>query len=244
MEHNDLIALVGVVAVVALVAAVAVGLGTAGADSPQASLDDRTITVSATGTADTAPDQAVIRVAVTADGDDPSAVRDELAVGADDLRAALDELDVEYETSDFSVRENRHSREPEADEPAYRGVHAFEVVADDPDDAGPVIDAAASSGARVGDVELTLADETRETLREEAIGNAMDDATMQAETIANTSDLAVTGVATVDATQRNFSPVRYDLRTESGDGAGPPTEISSGDVSVTYNVAVTFNATG
>jgi uncharacterized protein YggE len=237
------------IAALAMVALVGVGafaaFGTAGAQEDVQTTNntgdapDRTIQVSATGGADAAPDQGAANVAVTAEGETVGEVRDELATGTQRLTAALDDLGVEYETSDYSVDES--GRRTASD---YEGSHEFVVRFDDPEMAGEVVDAVAGAGAEVEDVRLTLSEETRESLREEAIQNAMADARQQADTIADSGDLAVAGVQSVDASQRSYRPVRFTaLDAEAGqDGAAPPTEIESGDVSVSYSVDVTYNA--
>lgn len=244
MQRNHIAAFVaGLVLASLVVAGVTAGLGTVGAQEtvPEKQSADRTITVSATGSADAAPDQAIVRVAVTADGENPDEIGDELAADAEELRDALEELGVDYETTEYSIRESRRHHEKE-DPPAFRGEHAFEITLDDPDETGAVVDAATGAGAEIGTVQLTLSEETRDDLRDEAIEDAMDDARHQADTVAASGDLAVTGAATVDATQRHFRPVEFDGAVESADAA-PPTEISGGDVSVAYSVQVTYNAT-
>ena len=208
---------------------------------------DRTITVDATGEADAAPNQAVLQIAVTAEGDDPQTVRDDLAAGADDLRANLAEANVSedaYETSDYRIRQDpRPPREDgSSDAPEYRGAHAFEVTLDDPDRVGAVIDAAADAGAEVNHVSFTLSDERREELRSDAIADAMSDARLQADTIANNGDLSVTSVARVDASEQRYSPVRYETAA-AGAAADSSTSVSPGDVTVSYDVRVTYNAT-
>jgi uncharacterized protein YggE len=228
-------------AVLVTVGALTAGLGTAGAHSPADGETDRTIGVSATGEASAAPDEAVVRVAVTATGDDPSAVRDDLSADAADLRSALDDLGVTYETSSFRLSEDRrHEERPDAAE--YRGVHAFEVTVDDPSRAGAVVDAAAEADASVQQVQLTLSDDRREQLRDRAISNAMDDARQQASTVAAAGDLRVVGVYSVDASERNYRPIAYETAAAGGDGGGS-TSIDSGAVSVAYHVSVTYNAT-
>jgi uncharacterized protein YggE len=236
------------VAALVIVTLVGVGafaaFGTAGAQEDVQTTNntddtvDRTIQVSATGGADAAPDQGVARVAVTAEGESVGEVRDQLATGTQQLTAALDELDVEYETSDYSVGDSHEY-------PDYEGSHSFVVRFDDPDMAGAVVDAASGADAEVQDVRLTLSEETREQLREEAIQNAMADARGQADTIADSGGLSVVGVKSVDASQRGYRPVHFDdMAAEAGqDGAAPPTEIASGDVSVSYSVDVTYTAT-
>lgn len=244
MQHDRRTVLVAGTALLALLAVAAVaGLGTVGADSPADSPADRTITVSATGTADAAPDKAVVDVAAVAEGEEPAAVRDDLAADAEQLRTALDDLGVEYETSRYAL-DRQHPRQlEERDRPAYRGVHAFTVTLDDPDRIGAVVDAAADAGSEVDGVRLTLSDERRTELRDAAIEDAMDDAHRQADTIAVAGDLRVTDTAAVDASQDRFSPVRYDAELAAAGVDSGGTTIDVGDVSVAYNVGVTYNAT-
>ncbi len=246
MPRDSLIvAGVAAVLVLATAGAVAGGLGTAGAQST-AQPADRTVSVAATGSADASPDRAVVRVAATAEGNSSAEVRDALAAESEALRAALDEFGVDYETIEYriySVDERERPPREAAPSAEYRGVHAYQVSLDEPDGAGAVIDAATEAGAEVTDIELTLSDEKRTELREEAIRAAMTDARSQADTIAAAGDLRVTNVATVDASQGRYVPVRYEAADAGGNAAAPRTVISEGEVSVTYRVEVTYNAT-
>jgi uncharacterized protein YggE len=219
-------------------------LGSAGAqDTTNDAAADKVIHVSAVGDAEAEPDQAIVRVAITAEGDDIETVRDELASGSADLTAALDELGVDYESTDYNVDRWRHPRE-EREVPEYRGTHAFEITIEDPDQTGTAIDTAVDAGAEVGNVQLTLSEEERQALRDEAIEAAMEDARSQADTIAAAGDLEVVSVSEVDAAQRGYSPIGFDgAERVAEDDAAPPTSIESGDVSVSYSVDVTYNAT-
>jgi uncharacterized protein YggE len=249
MQRNYLAATVLTV-LVAMALVTAGGIAASGDVGAQETADDQStdtqsIQVSATGSADDDPNQAVLSVAARAEGDNISTVRDDLARRSAELTDALDELDVEYETSQYDIRQRYGPRE-DRDQPAYRGVHAYEVTIDDPDDVGTVIDAAAGAGAEVGNVQLTLSDQRRTNLRDDAIEAAMKDARRQADTIAEAGDLTVTGVSTVDASQQRFSPVNFETArsfAEDQDGGAPPTDIRTGEVSVTYSVTVTYNAT-
>ena len=247
MERKRLAVLFVGLAVLAVAAVgVTAGLGTddpAAASTQPAQLSERTIAVDATGEAAAAPDAAVVRLSVTAEGDNQSAVRDDLAADTSALRTALDDLGVDYETARYSVE--RTPRYEERNLPPYRGIHAFTVRLDDPDRAGTVADAAVDAGASVRSIELTLSDTARQSLRDDAIESALADARSQAGTIANTTDLAVVGVLTVDATQQDFSPVRYDAAASfAQEAGGSATEIEAGDVTVTYDVRVTYAAAG
>lgn len=244
MERNYVAVLIAVTVGLSLLAVGAfAAFGSAGADQPdEGPSTNNEIYVSAVGDADAEPDQAVVNVAITAEGEELGPVRDELASGTEELTAALDDLGVEYETADYDIDQRRHPRE-EREMPTYLGMHAFTVTLDDPDSTGDLIDEAVDAGAVINNVRLTLSEESRQELRDEAIQAAMDDARHQADTIANASGLQVTGVSTVDASQQRFSPVSYDEARESGGDAAPPTQIETGTVSVTYAVDVTYNAT-
>jgi uncharacterized protein YggE len=246
MQRDALPVLVVVVAVLGAALAGA-ALVTAASDDPTAhDPANRAITVDATGEADAQPDQAVVRVAATADGDNASAVRDALAADAETLRAELAAAGINesaYETTEYRINEQRHPREEKREGPAYRGVHAFEVTLDDPARAGDVIDAATAANAEVGTVQFTLSDATREELREDAIGNAMTDARTQADAIAANGGLQVTNVATVDASQQHYRPVRYEGAVAEASADGANTQLDTGQVSVSYQVRVSYNAT-
>ena len=247
MQRNYLAATVLTV-LVAMALVTAGGIAASGSVGAQDTADTestagKSIQVSATGTTEAEPDEAVVRVAVTAESDEITTVRDDLATGSAELTDALDELDVDYETTEYDIRQ-RYGPRDEGDEPQYQGTHAYEVTIDDPDRVGEVIDAAAGAGAEIGNVQLTLSEQRRTELRDDAIEAAMNDARHQADTIAATSGLSVTGVSTVDASQQQFSPVNFEtarsFATDQESGA-PPTEIQTGQVSVTYSVTVTYN---
>lgn len=222
---------------VALFGAMAVS-GAVGADSVQESSMDERISVSATGSAEAQPDMAKVQVVIKSEGEDPETIREELANGSDELEAALNEEDVDYKTTDFEIREPYRN---ERDSPNYVGQHAFEVTVNDPDNVGNIVDVATSAGAEIQRLDMTLSEEKRQELRDQAIENAMDDARHQAETIATAGDLVVNDVITVDASQRSYRSVTYESTPQaSGDGAA--TSIQTGQVSVSYSVSVTYDA--
>lgn len=258
MRHEALPVLV-VVALVAVGTAGAVMTDdgtvdqTSNAVTTATELPNRTISVSGDGSASATPDKAVVTVVVSAEGDDPASVRDDLASGASDLRTELGDAGVDeaqINSEDYRIHENREPRverrattteSDEADTPAYRGTHAFEVELDDTDAVESVIDAAANSGATVAHVQFTLAEDTREQLRDEALTNAVDDARGQADTLATAGNLQVDSVVSIDATDRSYDAVSY--RGEQADAAASgDTSIDVGDASVSVDVQVVYAA--
>lgn len=207
---------------------------------------NRTIAVSGEGTAEAPPDEAVVSIAVVATGDDPAAVRTDLQEGTDALRRALANDGVEDDqvrTTEYAIGEpprdpyEERDREP----PAYRGVHAVHVTLDDVNRTGAVVDAAADAGADVRWVAFALSDERRAELRDGALTDAMDDARRQADTLAAAGELRVTGVRSVDATERGYVPVGVDQEAVADAGEGA-TVLDPGDVAVSVRVRVTYDA--
>ncbi|SDJ75506.1 hypothetical protein SAMN05216226_108178 [Halovenus aranensis] len=223
---------------VALFGAMAVS-GAVGADSVQESSADERISVSATGSAETQPDLAKLQVVIKSEGEDPATIREELADSSSELEEALNEADVDYKTVDYEIREPYRN---EPDSPNYVGRHAFQITVNNPDNVGDIVDVATSAGAEIQRLDMTLSDEKRQELRDQAIENAMDDARHQAETIATAGDLVVNDVITVDASQRGYRPLTFNSTPQADGGDGAATSIQTGQVSVSYSVSVTYDA--
>lgn len=218
----------------------------ASAEVEQLDRGDRTIQVAATGQAETTPDQAIVRVAVLARADDADVVRERLAENATRMREALRGIglaDDQIRTVAYSIDQEYREEAGDRVPAGFRGFHAFEITLSNVTRAGAVIDAAVENGAeRVDRVELTLSEERRREVRAEALRDAMENARADAEVIAESANLTITGVHTATTGDTNFRPVRAE--TLEADAARPAqTDIESGPVTVTAQVQVTFNAT-
>ena len=208
---------------------------------------DRTIQVAASGEAETQPDQAVVRVAAVAQADDADVVRQRLAENASGVREALGSLglgDDQIRTVAYNIDQRYAERGGDRVPDGFEGVHAFEITLSNVSQAGAVVDAAVENGAdRVDSVELTLSEERRREVRAEALRDAMANARADADVIAESADLTVTGVHSATTGDLSYSPVRAEA-LEAGDAAGQArTEIESGPVTVTAQVQVSYNAT-
>ena len=226
-----------------VVGGLTLGSGNAAAQSANG---DKSVTVSASGEIDATADQAIVRVAVTATGNDSNAVREELASGAESLRAALEEYGLsegDIRTAYYDISQER-KRTPEGMEVGqYRGTHAFELTVNDTDAAGEVIDVAVQNGAdRVMGVSFTLSDEKREELHNEALKEAMNSARSRADAVAAAGDISITEVHEAVAGDTGYRP--YTVEYASADSAATAsTSVESGPVTVTASVTVTYNAT-
>ncbi|PSQ46121.1 SIMPL domain-containing protein [Halobacteriales archaeon SW_6_65_15] len=208
---------------------------------------DRTIQVAASGEAETTPNQAVVRVAAVARADDANVVRQRLAENASGVREALRNLglaDDQIRTVAYNIDQQYRERGGDRVPDGFEGIHAFEITLSNVSQAGMVVDTAVENGAdRVDNVELTLSEERRQEVRAEALRDAMSNARADADVIAESANLTVTGVHSAATGDLSYTPVRAQA-LEAEDAAGQTrTEIESGPVTVTAQVQVTYNAT-
>ncbi|WP_232687077.1 SIMPL domain-containing protein [Halobacterium zhouii] len=228
-----------------VVGGLTLGAGNAAAASANG---DKSVTVSTSGEIEAAADQAIVRVAVTATGNDSNAVRQEIAADVESLRAALQEYGLssaDIRTAYYDISQVRE-RTPEGMEAGeYRGTHAFELTVNNTSAAGEVIDVAVSNGAdQVDGVSFTLSDEKRSQLYNEALTKAMGNARTQAETLAMAGDISITGVHTIVSSETHYRPYALEtaaMTSAAGDSAS--TSVQPGPVMVTASVQVTYNAT-
>jgi len=221
--------------------------------TPATSAADSTIRVVGSGSANTEPNQAVVRVAVVAVGPDAATARQRLAANTSRMRTALEAIGVGEDritTRRYDIYQDRRRPREEGAEPRvqYRASHDFEITVTDPDDVGEVIDTAVRNGAtEVDDVSFTLSTERRRTLEERARSGAMADARAKAQALATDANLTVTGVRVIRTANRGV-PRTYDAgaggaATETPAAtAAPPSDIESGPVTVTTTVEVVYEA--
>ncbi|MCF2207993.1 SIMPL domain-containing protein [Halobacterium salinarum] len=236
-------AVAAVLVVAGIAGATALGMGPASADTH--TTDSKAITVSAAGTVDATANQAVIDVAVTASGNDSTAVRESLAADVQSVRDALAADGVPantVRTTNFDIRQQRDRTANGVEYSGYRGVHDLEITTNDTSAAGELIDVAVTNGADTIDgTSFTLSDAKRDRLHNDALNTAMANARQRADTLASAGGLGVAGVHAIDSADTTAHP-----RAEAG-GMVPQsttaTTIDSGPVTVTASVQVTYNAT-
>lgn len=215
----------------------------------QDSSPGRTIQIGASGQVETEPNQAVLRVAVSATGQTAASVRQQMAENVSRMRDALTDMGIgsdQITTADYDISSNRRYGPREREEPPFRGRHSFTITLTDLDSTGQVIVTVVENGATsVDDVHFTLSEEERRELRKEALADAMSNARGQADVIAERADLSITGVGAVQTAEVGVHPVRFEATALAAGGAGGGgTSIEGGTVTVTAQVQVTYNATG
>lgn len=232
-----------VIAALLLLAGCSAPLQTTGSDA--AAESQRTISTSGSGEVSADADRAIVTVAVTARADSAEAARESVAANASTMREALREAGVDDDsvtTAAYRVRgiSDVERKTEQREIVGYEAVHVFRIDTT-PDAAGTVVDTAVGNGAsEVRHVQFTLTDETRTELREEALERAMSDARADADVIASSADLTVTGVKSA-STGGGHAPV-YEVRATAADSGGAPTQFDAGSVTVSATVDVTYTA--
>lgn len=210
---------------------------------------DRTVKVAASGQVQTAPDRAVIRVAVTARADSIETVRQQLAENASQLRTALREAGLNSDqitSARYDIgRNHRHEERPS--EPKFQGQHSFVVTVNETSRAGEIVVTAVENGAtRIENVQFTITQDTRRNLREQALSKAIENAQGKAAVAANGTGLKLAGVHTVVTVDVSTQPVRQtkvEYAATSAGGGDTATSFEGGTVTVTTDVVVVYNAT-
>lgn len=89
-------------------------------------------------------------------------------------------------------------------------------------------------------MQFTLTDETRASLREQALTSAVETARADSDTMAAAADLSVTGVRQI-STSGGFAPA-FDVRFKESVGGGTVTTLEPGPVTVEATVSITYTA--
>jgi uncharacterized protein YggE len=245
MRTRTIFGTVLVAALLVTAAAAGTVLTSDGASAQADEQGDRTIQVGANGQVQTSADQAVVEVAVVTSATNVTTARNQLSENVTAMRTALSDMGVEssqVRTQYFDISEDYRRPEEEDAPTRYRAIHSFEITLENTSRAGEVIDAAVNNGAnRVDGVRFGLSREKRQDLRQQALENAMDGARQQAETVAGSAGLSITGVSTISTAEYDSSPVRYEAAAMTAADGG--TSVESGPVTVTASVQVVYNAT-
>lgn len=238
------VAIAALVLMAGCLAPLQAGGGTGPSNQVSDAESGRSITVSGSGEVTADADLAVITVAVTATASSADDARAQVASRSEQMRQALRDAGVPDDavsTTYFRVGPQYDYSGQERNMTGYQAVHAYTVEVA-PDEAGEVIDVAVGNGAsEVQQVTFTLSDEARADVREEALNAAMDAARADADTLAEATDLSITGVRAVSTTG-GYQPVDTRVAYESADGASGGTSFEPGPVTVTATVTVTYDA--
>jgi len=227
----------------------------------------RTITVNGVGTVETAPDEAILILAVTnqaatadqaaKDNADTASRVIEAILGLSSLSKGITKDDIT--TIDYSLTpvymqadkcvttvepqppDNRPQVTCTATTPQLVGYavrNAIKVTVKDMNSIGKVLDAATGAGANeINGITFTFTSGTYANLQKQALQNAIQDASGQAQTMTAALGVHITGVVSVNPAYVYQPYINYKLDTSS---RGASTPIQTGTLQVTVNVQVVY----
>jgi uncharacterized protein YggE len=222
--------------------------------------NQKTITVNGTGTVETAPDEALLNLAVNTQAPTADQAAKENAntmsnvmqaiLGLSSLNPSIAKDDIT--TTDYSLtpvysQANNCLTASSPQQPitcttttqqlvGYSVRNAIQVTIKDMTSIGRVLDAATQSGVNeVGGITFTFTDGTYASLQKQALQKAVQDASNQAQTLATALGVQVTGVVSVTPAYVYQPYVSAKLNVPS---SGTP--IQTGSLQVTVNVQVVY----
>jgi uncharacterized protein YggE len=205
------------------------------------------IDVGGSAAVSTSPEEARVRVGVETTDRNASDAREALARRVQRMRSALRDIGIEDDqvrTEHYDINEDYRSVREEDRPVTYRAQHTFRITVTDLEQTGTVIDTAVNNGAnRINGVEFTISSERRGELRTRALERAMTDAREEAETLAESANLTITGVESIQTSNVQVSGYQREVAFEATPTAGADTSIDTGDVTVSAQVQVRYNVT-
>jgi uncharacterized protein YggE len=210
--------------------------------------DDKVIHVSGTGMVKTDPDRVEISLAVETENPDVKIAQQENAIRMNQVIEALKAAGLTSE----DMKTTGYNIYPVTDYDGnslwgkeakyYRVTNTLLITLTDISKAGEVIDIAVKSGAnRVNSVSFTLSDEKYETVRSEALIDAVEKAKADADVVSAALGVRIVSVKEVTVGQ-GYSPYLYSgvYSDAKGYAEAAPTPIEADTIDVTATVSVTY----
>ncbi|MBP2147119.1 uncharacterized protein YggE [Methanofollis sp. W23] len=210
--------------------------------------DERLIHASGTGEVTTTPDRAVISFGVETKDTDPKAAQAANSQAMNKVINAIKAAGIASEdlkTTGYNI----WAEEPDNDKPfrskavIYHVTNTLQVTLKDVDRAGEIIDIAVANDVnRVNGLYFTLSPEKEQTLRADALTQAVTHARADADAVATAAGVTITGTKeiTIGGTYVPYYERSFNAPMAMDAGARMPTPIEVGEAKVTASVSVSY----
>ena len=232
--------LLGAVAALLVLGAI---LGSAMGQTP-AQPTEKLIHTSTTGEVLAPPDQVEISLAVQTENIDARIAQQKNADLMTAIVAALERAGIpadRMKTTGYNIYPVYDSSSPLSPKiRTYQVTNTLLVTLTDPTRAGEITDLAVSTGAnQVNYISFTLSDERQRALRTEALRDAMTLSRSDADTVAASSGLVITGVKEITVSG-GYTPIPLRDYSYAIGAEKSVTPVVPGDITVTASVSVTY----
>ncbi|MBW3011794.1 SIMPL domain-containing protein [Candidatus Woesearchaeota archaeon] len=205
-----------------------------------------TIAVSGSGTMSTQPDEAYLYVSILTQAATAEEAQSQNADIADDVIKALRNAGIakdDIETSSYNLYP-RYDYERYQRIIGYELTHVLKVKTNDIEDVGKFSDAAVQAGANgINRVSFQLSDAKQQSIMNDALAKATDNAKEKAESIAKNLNVNVGGVVSVSESNLQYRPYEYygmAMMDEAVKAESVPTQISPQELEVTAYISLVF----
>jgi hypothetical protein len=212
--------------------------------------NDHSIQVSGSGTVTGTPDRVQINLAVETENADVNIAQSDNALAMNNVIQALASAGVpqtQMKTTGYTItpvyQQDSNGIFTDAIK-SYLVTNTLQVTLNNTNITGQIIDAAVKAGAnQVNSIQFMLSDEQAQTLRSQALTQAIANARADADAVASALNVTITGTQSADISQ-GYTPVVYGNYDTSSAALGKmaitPTPIQSGDIKVTAQVSVIY----
>ncbi len=223
-------------------------LGTSIAQAHEPAPPTPTISVSATGTAEIAPDMAVITLTVLREGETARAALDANTEAMTDVLAAMQDEGIaerDLQTSNFSVQpiyvypRNNNGQQDEPRIVGYRVHNSLTVRVRDLDRLGAILDASVTLGVNQGGQIMFTNDDPAAAISE-ARTEAMKNAIAKARELTEAAEIGLGKIVTITEQSDRPQPIRLARAEMAMAADAAPVPIAAGENSYRVTVNVTF----
>lgn len=204
-----------------------------------------TLSVSGEGIVEAAPDRATISIGVVTQDKDATRAQSSNAKTAQDIINSITALGVERKyirTSDYNFRPTYRQEDNHRNEiSGYAVSNTVNVIVDNLDLVGKIIDSALSNGANNID-SLDFGIKNRKKLQDDALILAIKDARRKAELVANELGKSIVGVQDISINTGGVGVMRSNMMMMKAEAAmmDSATPIEAGTLTCSASVNVTF----
>jgi uncharacterized protein YggE len=203
--------------------------------------DERWISVVATGEASVAPDLAVVSFAVSGSGKQLAPTRDDVNKRSSSVLARLRELGIaeaDLNAPDVGIHPEYDYRKGQR-LTGYRVVRQMTAKVRDLDRLGDVLDGLVAVGANeVHGAQMSASDPS--AADQAALREALTAARAKAEALAEAGGVTIAGLARVEEEPMHGPPVPRMRMMAAAEAVGAPTEVATGDLTVTRQIRAWF----
>ncbi len=201
-----------------------------------------TIQVSGEGTAAGRPDIAVVNLGIETEAKSAQEAYELNSKLSSRLIKVLNEMGIENKnirTTSISLYPEYNYENEKPTIKGYKAYNSFEIKIDDIDYAGKVIDRSIEAGVnRINGIYFKLSDDRLKELREAALKRAVEDASIKANTIAETLGVSIGNPVRVSESYYYTPPV-YTMRAEAL-RSSTPVEPGEFELRVSVTIEYTF----